>query len=206
VSETTPLRLVLASANPDKVKEIVSVLGQVLSVELVARPADVPDVVEDAATLAGNARLKAQALVAATGVAAVADDTGLEVDALGGDPGVYSARYAGEGATYADNVEKLLQELALRSGDGITRGARFKTVALAVFPDGREVYAEGTVEGCIAAAPRGTQGFGYDPVFVPSAAEGGDGRTFAEMSASEKDAVSHRGRAFRALAAKLAAR
>jgi len=206
VSETTPLRLVLASANPDKVKEIVSVLGQVLSVELVARPADVPDVVEDAATLAGNARLKAQALVAATGVAAVADDTGLEVDALGGDPGVYSARYAGEGATYADNVEKLLRELTLRSGDGGTRAARFKTVALAVFPDGREVYAEGTVEGCIAAAPRGTQGFGYDPVFVPSAAEGGDGRTFAEMSASEKDAVSHRGRAFRALAAKLAAR
>ena len=206
MSETTPLRLVLASANPDKVKEIVSVLGQVLSVELVARPADVPDVVEDAATLAGNARLKAQALEAETGVAAVADDTGHEVDALGGDPGVYSARYAGEGATYADNVEKLLQELALRSGDGITRGARFKTVALAVFPDGREVYAEGTVEGCIAAAPRGTQGFGYDPVFVPSAAEGGDGRTFAEMSASEKDAVSHRGRAFRALAAKLAAR
>jgi len=206
VSGTPPLRLVLASANPDKVREIVAVLGQALAVELVPRPTDVPDVVEDADTLAGNARLKAQALVAATGVAAVADDTGLEVDALGGDPGVYSARYAGEGATYADNVEKLLQELALRSGDGITRGARFKTVALAVFPDGREVYAEGTVEGCIAAAPRGTQGFGYDPVFVPSAAEGGDGRTFAEMSASEKDAVSHRGRAFRALAAKLAAR
>jgi XTP/dITP diphosphohydrolase len=206
VNEATPLRLVLASANPDKVREIVSVLGQALSVELVPRPADVPDVVEDAATLAGNARLKAQALVAATGVAAVADDTGLEVDALGGDPGVYSARYAGEGATYADNVEKLLRELTLRSGDGGTRAARFKTVALAVFPDGREVSAEGTVEGCIATAARGTHGFGYDPVFVPSAAEGGDGRTFAEMSSREKDAVSHRGRAFRALAAKLAAR
>jgi len=95
VSGTPPLRLVLASANPDKVREIVAVLGQALAVELVPRPTDVPDVVEDADTLAGNARLKAQALVAATGVAAVADDTGLEVDALGGDPGVYSARYAG---------------------------------------------------------------------------------------------------------------
>jgi XTP/dITP diphosphohydrolase len=201
VSEAVPLRLVLASANPDKVQEIVAVLGGALTVELVPRPTHLPEVVEDADTLLGNARLKASALVEATGVAAVADDTGLEVDALGGAPGVYSARYAGEDATYADNVEKLLRRLAELADGGGARRARFKTVALAIFPDGNEVWAEGAVEGRIARAPRGTNGFGYDPVFVP---DGGAGRTFAEMTAGEKDAVSHRGRAFRALAAKLA--
>ena len=201
-----PLRLVLASANPDKVQEIVAVLEAALPVELVPRPSGVDDVVEDADTLLGNARLKGRALVAATGVAAVADDTGLEVDALGGQPGVYSARYAGDDATYADNVDKLLRELSQCADHGGTRSARFKTVALAAFADGTEVWAEGAVEGYIAAEPRGSNGFGYDPVFVPSSGEGGDGRTFAEMSAVEKDAVSHRGRAFRALAAKLAAR
>jgi XTP/dITP diphosphohydrolase len=204
VSEAVPLRLVLASANPDKVKEIVAVLGDAVAVELVPRPTDLPEVVEDADTLLGNARLKARALVEATGVAAVADDTGLEVDALGGAPGVYSARYAGEDATYADNVEKLLRGLADLGDGGGARRARFKTVALASFPDGSEVWAEGAVEGRIADAPRGLNGFGYDPVFVPGEADGGDGRTFAEMTAGEKDAVSHRGRAFRALAAKLA--
>jgi XTP/dITP diphosphohydrolase len=205
VSEAVPLRLVLASANPDKVREIAAVLAGALAVELVPRPAELPEVVEDADTLLGNARLKARALVEATGVAAVADDTGLEVDALGGAPGVYSARYAGEDATYADNVEKLLRRLAELGDGGGARQARFKTVALALFPDGNELWAEGTVDGRIAVAPRGTKGFGYDPVFVPGAADGGDGRTFAEMSADEKDAVSHRGRAFRALAARLAA-
>ena len=206
MSAGSPLRLVLASANPDKVKEIVAVLGDALTVELVPRPAQVPDVVEDADTLLGNARLKARALVEATGVAAVADDTGLEVDSLGGAPGVYSARYAGTDASYADNVEKLLHNLADLPDGGGAREARFTTVALAAFPDGGEVWARGTVEGRIAAVPQGTNGFGYDPVFVPAPAEGGDGRTFAEMTAGEKDALSHRGRAFRALAAKLAAR
>jgi XTP/dITP diphosphohydrolase len=191
------LRLVLASANPDKVREIAAVLSAALPLELVPRPPDVPDVVEDGATLLDNARLKARALVAATGLGAVADDTGLEVDALGGAPGVYSARYAGEEATYADNVAKLLRELAALGGGGGARRARFKTVALAAFPDGSEVWAEGVVEGAIAPAPRGENGFGYDPVFVPA---GGEGRTFAEMVPGEKDAVSHRGRAFRALA------
>jgi XTP/dITP diphosphohydrolase len=198
-----PLRLVLASANPDKVKEIVTVLSAALPVELVPRPESVPDVVEDADTLVGNARLKARALVAATGAAAVADDTGLEVDALGGAPGVFSARYAGESATYADNVAKLLHELAARDDDGGERRACFKTVALVAFPDGSEVWSEGALAGTIAAEGRGAHGFGYDPVFVP---EGGDGRTFAEMRPEEKDAVSHRGRAFRALAAALATR
>jgi XTP/dITP diphosphohydrolase len=198
-----PLRLVLASANPDKVKEIVAVLSASMPVELVPRPEEVPDVVEDADTLVGNARLKARALVAATGTAAVADDTGLEVDALGGAPGVYSARYAGEDATYVDNVTKLLRELGALGDDGGERRARFKTVALVAFPDGSEVWAEGVLPGTIATESRGTNGFGYDPVFVP---DGGDGRTFAEMRPEEKDAVSHRGRAFRALAAELARR
>ena len=195
------LRLVLASANPDKVKEIVAVLSASLPVELLPRPEGVPDVVEDADTLVGNARLKARALAAATGTAAVADDTGLEVDALGGAPGVFSARYAGEKATYADNVAKLLHELGTLEDAGGERRARFKTVALVAFQDGSEVWAEGVLPGTIATESRGTNGFGYDPVFVP---DGSDGRTFAEMQPEEKHAVSHRGRAFRALAAELA--
>jgi len=198
-----PLRLVLASANPDKVKEIVAVLSASLRVELLPRPGDVPEVVEDADTLLGNARLKARALVVATGMAAVADDTGLDVDALGGAPGVYSARYAGEDATYADNVAKLLSELVALPDSGGARRASFKTVALAAFPDGSEVWAEGVLPGSIAIGARGSNGFGYDPVFVP---DGADGRTFAEMRPEEKDAVSHRGRAFRALAQALAGR
>ena len=205
-SDGGPLRLVLASANPDKVKEIVAVLSTALPVDLLPRPETVPEVVEDAETLVGNARLKARALVAATDTAAVADDTGLEVDALDGAPGVYSARYAGESATYADNVAKLLRELAALDDDGGARRASFRTVALVAFPDGSEVWAEGVLPGTIAPEGRGTNGFGYDPVFVPAPAEGGDGRTFAEMTPGEKDAVSHRGRAFRALAATLAAR
>jgi XTP/dITP diphosphohydrolase len=202
-SDDGPLRLVLASANPDKVREIVAVLSAALPVDLLPRPESVPEVVEDADTLVGNARLKARALVAATDTAAVADDTGLEVGALDGAPGVYSARYAGESATYADNVAKLLRELAALDDDGGARRASFKTVALVAFPDGSEVWAEGVLPGTIAPEGRGTNGFGYDPVFVP---DGGDGRTFAEMRAEEKDAVSHRGRAFRALAVELARR
>ncbi len=190
------MKLVLATANPDKAAEIRAVLVDAgIAVELVARPDGVPEVEEDGATLEENARLKAVALCAATGMPAVADDTGLVVDALGGAPGVYSARYAGEDATYADNVEKLLRELA--GVDAPARTARFSTVALARWPDGREVAALGEVEGVIADTARGDGGFGYDPVFVPVE---GDGRTFAEMTAAEKHQVSHRGRAFRTLA------
>jgi XTP/dITP diphosphohydrolase len=192
------VRLVLATANPDKVAEIAAILGD--AVDLQPRPADLGDVVEDADTLEGNARLKAVAVCDAAGVGAVADDTGLEVDALEGAPGVYTARFAGEDATYADNVAKMLAEL-----DGVPeaeRGARFRTVALARFPDGSELVAEGVVDGTIATEARGEGGFGYDPLFIPAE---GDGRTFAEMTADEKHAVSHRGRAFRALAQLLAA-
>lgn len=166
------------------------------AVELLPRPPEVGDVEETGATLEENARLKALAIAGAAGEAAVADDTGLEVDALEGRPGVYAARYAGEDATYADNVAKLLEEL-----DGVSdRRARFRTVAIVCFPDGREIVAEGSVRGFIALAPRGASGFGYDPVFMPV---GGEGRTYGEMSLDEKQALSHRGRAFRALAAQL---
>jgi XTP/dITP diphosphohydrolase len=199
------VRLVLASANPDKAAEIAALLADAApDVELLPRPPEVPDVVEDGATLRDNARLKARALAAATGEPAVADDTGLEVDALGGAPGVRAARYAGEGATYADNVAKLLRELEAVGARGPDRRARFRTVALVAWPDGAELAAEGVVEGVIADEPRGSAGFGYDPLFVP-VGPGTDGRTFAELSAEEKAAVSHRGRAFRALATHLAA-
>jgi XTP/dITP diphosphohydrolase len=122
----------------------------------------------------------------------------LEVDALGGAPGVFSSRYSGDHASYADNVAKLLAELetagAVEPG---ARRARFRTVAIACFPGGREVVAHGVVGGTIAGTPRGSGGFGYDPVFIP---DGGDGRSYAEMAAAEKNARSHRARAFRALA------
>ena len=194
------MKLVLASANPDKAAEIRSILSAALAdLDLTPRPASVPDVDETGTTLVENARLKAEAIAAATGEAAVADDTGLVVDALGGAPGVWSARFAGEDATYADNVAKLLAELAGVGPD--RRTARFETVALVRWPDGREVAATGAVEGVIALEARGDGGFGYDPVFVPD--EGG-GRTFAELTPDEKHALSHRGRAFRALAAELA--
>ena len=194
------MRLVLASANPDKTREIAAILTTAVpKLELVNRPAGIPDVEETGSTLLENARLKAAAIAAATGEPAVADDTGLVVDALDGAPGVYSARFAGVGATYADNVAKLLAEL-----DGVPperRTARFETVALVCWPDGREVVATGAVDGVITTEARGTHGFGYDPVFEPTE---GEGHTFAELTPVEKHALSHRGRAFRALAAELA--
>jgi XTP/dITP diphosphohydrolase len=197
------VRFVLATANDDKAAEIRAILEEVLgtSIELLPRPPTVPEIAETGSTLEENARLKATALVAATGAAAIADDTGLEVDALGGAPGVFSSRYAGEHASYADNVEKLLAALQpLGSGHPGWRIARFTTVALALYPDGREVSAVGVVKGRIAPAARGSAGFGYDPVFVP---DEGDGRTFAEISPEEKSRLSHRGRAFRELGARL---
>ena len=192
-------RLVCGSANPDKVAEIALVLDGL--VDLQPRPADLGDVVEDAPDLEGNARLKAVAVCEAAGAAAVSDDTGLEVDALDGAPGVLSARYAGDDATYQDNVDKLLAELDRVGATTVAeRSARFRTVVMVVWPDGRELAVEGAVEGHISPAPQGNGGFGYDPVFVPTEA---DGRSFAEMG-DEKHAISHRGRAFRALAAALA--
>jgi XTP/dITP diphosphohydrolase len=191
--------MVLATANPDKASEIAAIVADVAGdrVELVARPTAVAEVEETGDTLEDNARLKAQALAGATGLPAMADDTGLEVDALDGAPGVYSSRFAGAHASYDDNVAKLLAELAAAGASGPdARRARFRTVAVATFPGGREVVAHGVVEGTIAEERRGSGGFGYDPVFAP---DSGEGRTFAEMSAAEKNASSHRARAFRAL-------
>lgn len=186
---------VIASANPDKVVEFSEILGD--AVELLPRPPEIPDVVEDGDTFIANARLKAEAILAATGKPSLADDTGLEVDALDGRPGVWSARYAGEDASYADNVTKLLGELAeVGATESDQRGAQFRTIAIVLFPDGRELVAEGLVRGTIAHERAGEGGFGYDPVFVP---DDGDGRSFAEMSAADKHAISHRGRALREL-------
>jgi XTP/dITP diphosphohydrolase len=189
-------QFILATANPDKVREITAVLVHAgVDIELLPRPPDVPDVDETGDTLEDNARLKAEALCVATGLPAIADDTGLEVDALGGAPGVRSARFAGEDATYADNVNLLLERL--HDVPAARRGARFATVALARWPDGHEVAAFGEVTGMITSEARGGEGFGYDPVFAPHE---GDGRTFAEMAPAEKHELSHRGRAFRTLA------
>jgi XTP/dITP diphosphohydrolase len=191
------LTLVLASANPDKSREIREILA-VDGFTLLPRPLGLPEVPETGTTLLENARLKAEAIRRATGHAAVADDTGLEVDALDGAPGVFSARYAGEDATYADNVHKLLGALAGTARP--ERSARFLTVALVSFPDGSELFAEAVVAGHIAEEGRGSGGFGYDSVFVP---DEGDGRTYAEMIPEEKNALSHRARAFHALATQL---
>ncbi len=188
------LRLVCASANPDKVAEIRFILDGV--VDLLPRPDDVPDVIEDADTLTGNARLKAVAICEATGLPAVADDTGFEVLTLGGAPGVHAARWAGEGCTYADNRHKLLHELV----DQTDRRAVFRTCVLVRWPDGRELAVDGVCEGAVPTEPRGERGFGYDAVFIP---DDGDGRSFAEMTEAEKHAISHRGRAFRNLLAAL---
>jgi XTP/dITP diphosphohydrolase len=191
------LVLVIASANPDKVAEIRAILGAALpDVELRPRPDSVGEVDETGDTLEDNARLKAVAISLATGLPAVADDTGLEVVALGGAPGVSTARFAGPGATYADNVAKLLETMTAVTD----RRARFRTVALVRWPDGRELSAEGAVDGQITASARGDGGFGYDPVFAPA---GGGGATFAELGEDGKHELSHRGRAFRALAARL---
>jgi XTP/dITP diphosphohydrolase len=188
------MQLVCASANPDKVAEIAAILDGV--VDLLPRPLDAPDVAEDADTLIGNARLKAAAICAATGLPAVSDDTGLFVDALGGAPGIYAARFAGDDATYADNRRKLLQDL----GGSTERTAKFVSAAMVVWPDGRELAVEGVCDGVIAMTELGDRGFGYDSVFIPA---DGDGRSFAEMSDDEKNRISHRARSLAALLAAL---
>jgi XTP/dITP diphosphohydrolase len=193
------LKLVTATANPHKVAEIAAILGG--AVELLPRPADVGEVVEDADSLLGNARLKAQALCSATGLAAVADDTGLFVDALHGAPGVHSARFAGPQATDDENCEHLLSKLVRCDAiDTATRRASFRTVALVAFPDGSELWREGVIEGHIASARQGNGGFGYDPLFIPDVADVDPGRSFAELGVDVKNRISHRARAFVALA------
>jgi len=185
-------QVVMASANPDKVAEIAVLMADVFAI--LPRPADLPDVVEDAPTLEGNARLKAHAVMEATGLPAIADDTGLEIDYLDGAPGVFTARFAGENATYADNVAKTLAVLS--DVPPINRNATFRTVALLAYPDGTEIVAHGVVDGKITRHRAGEGGFGYDPIFAPAEA---NGQTFAQMDPAAKHAISHRGRAFRQL-------
>ncbi len=183
--------LVLATRNLDKVREMRQVLAdcgwEIVSLEQFP---DAPEVVEDGATVEANAIKKAVAIARHTDLVALADDTALEVDALGGAPGVCSSRYAGPGATYADNVRKLLRDLAGVPAE--RRTARFRCV-IAVAEGERVATVEGICEGLITSSPRGDGGFGYDPVFLVPAM----GLTFAEMSSEQKHSVSHRGQALR---------
>lgn len=199
------MKLLVATTNPNKVKELVEVLGP-LGIELQGLDSvgrSVPEPVEDADTFEGNARIKAQAYAGALGMACLAEDSGLEVDALGGAPGVYSARYAGVDGSREEkdraNNEKLLRELAAVPAN--ERAARFVCALCVATPDGAIVAeARGTYEGVIADAPRGTNGFGYDPLlYLPDV-----GVTSAELSPEAKNARSHRGAAARLLASKLA--
>jgi len=182
-------RLVIASKNPDKIAEIEEILSDTGLAGEIVTGLDWEDIDETGNTLEENALLKARAVSEATGLPVIADDTGLEVDALGGAPGVHTARFAGSGARYEDNVVKMLEVM-----QGVEdRSARFRSVVALLFPDGAEIVADGAIEGVIAHEARGTVGFGYDPIFEV------DGRTFGEMSAGEKNDLSHRARALRAL-------
>ena len=185
-----PYGVVVASKNADKVAEVAAVLAGLDPPIVVIDGHTWPDVEETEDTLAGNALLKARAVVAASGHAAVADDTGLEVDALGGAPGVTTARYAGDDATYEDNVNKMLREME----GAKCRSARFRTAVALVTPEGDELVVEGVLDGAITMQRRGSGGFGYDPIFEV------DGRTLAEISPTEKNVISHRAKALRALA------
>jgi len=192
------VRVVLATRNAHKVGELRRILSA-YDVELVSLSEypDVPDVPETGATFADNALLKAHAVAVATGLVAIADDSGLSVDALNGMPGVLSARWAARHGDDVANLQLVLGQIADVPEE--RRGAAFVCAAAAAAPDGREVVVEGRVEGRLTHAPRGHNGFGYDPIFTPI----GERRTTAEMSAEEKDAISHRGIAFRALAPRL---
>lgn len=185
------ITVVLATHNAHKVAELRRILDGV-PIELVSgNDLDLPDIEETGDTFAQNALLKARACAAMTGLPAVADDSGIVVDGLGGDPGVRSARYAGGHGDDAANLRLVLERL----GESTERSARFVCVAALVLPDGTEVTEEGVMEGVITREPRGEGGFGYDPIFVAR----GEQRTNAELTSEEKDAISHRGAAFRAL-------
>ncbi len=183
--------LVLATRNRHKGEELAALLGDLgITIRTLDEFPDAPDVVEDGDTCEANAIKKASAIAEFTGLPAVADDTGLEVDALGGRPGIYAARYAGEDATYEDNCRKLLRELMGVSRE--QRTARFLTVAAIALPSGERRVAQGTLDGVIAEEASGTLGFGYDPVFlIPEL-----GKTLAQLSADQKNTISHRAKAF----------
>jgi len=192
------MKVVLATRNRGKVSEMQALLRD-LDVEIlpVDEVGDIPDVIEDGNTFYENAMKKAREVAAASGLVAIADDSGLEVDALAGRPGVFSARYAGEGATDQENYLRLLEEM--KGVPRQERTARFRCVMVACRPDGECISSEGKCEGRITDSPRGSQGFGYDPVFVPE----GDRRTMAELSREEKNRISHRAAALGSLRDKL---
>lgn len=184
------MKILFGSRNPHKLAEVRALLGTAVAVVGAAEIA-LPDVPETGSTLEANAQLKAETYANAAGIPCFADDTGLLVDALGGAPGVYSARYAGPNATAGENVAKLLAELAPHQN----RAARFRTAIAYAEPNKGTLFCVlGELEGAIITQPRGQNGFGYDPIFVPK----NDTRTLAELSAAEKNAISHRGRALRA--------
>jgi XTP/dITP diphosphohydrolase len=192
-----PPELALATKNPGKIREILEICGDWPVRWIVAGDSTAtawPDVEETGETYLDNALLKARAVAAAVGLPAVADDSGIEVDALEGAPGPRSARFAGGMATDRENLELLIRKMDEVPPE--ERTAKYRCVAACAWPDGREVWAEGECEGRLILEPRGSGGFGYDPIFVP---EGEDRRTMSELSADEKNAVSHRGRALRAL-------
>ncbi len=185
------MKLLISSNNRDKIKEIRRIFdNKYVDLITLDQYPDAPEVVEDGNTLKENAYKKAQSLFQHTGIPTIADDTGLEVDALNGAPGVYSARYAGENVTYQDNVDKLLQEMEDREN----RTARFRTIAV-YYSETLDFYAEGRIEGEILRDEKGTGGFGYDPVFYVNQLN----KSFAEMTAEEKNKISHRGIAFQKL-------
>jgi XTP/dITP diphosphohydrolase len=196
-----PERLAIASKNPHKLRELGRICHDwpVEWLTVQNHPGPWPDVDEPHDTYLHNALEKARAVADVLGVPAIADDSGIEVDALDGGPGARSARFAGEGASDADNLAKLIRLVADTEPDA--RTSRYRCVAAIAWSDGRTMHAEGTCEGTLITQPRGDRGFGYDPVFVPQ----GERRTMAELGDEEKDRISHRGRAFRALAELLAA-
>ena len=193
------MKIVFATANAGKLREAAEVLGPDFEIVSLAQAGITEEIPETGKTLQENSLQKAQYLFERTGLPCFADDTGLEVDALGGAPGIYSARYAGPNHDHQANMDKLLKEL----GATEERRAHFKTVVTLILADGQPRFFEGTCEGSIARAKRGDGGFGYDPVFLPDAYPG---RTLAEVSEEEKNAVSHRGQAIRAMAAWLKSR
>ena len=189
--------MILASRNEHKLRELAEILP---GVELQPLPAGVPTPAEDGDSFAANALIKARAAQALTGKAALADDSGIEAAALEGRPGVYSARYAGEGASDVQNLTKLLREV---QAAGENRRVAYVCVIALVDERGTGRTFEGRCEGRLTLAPRGTGGFGYDPIFVPDDTGSEDERTMAELSTGEKAAISHRGRAARRLGAYL---
>jgi XTP/dITP diphosphohydrolase len=190
---TARLRLAIASRNAGKLREILTICRDWPVSWVTFRDADIPVIEETGHTYLENARQKATATAEALSVPAVADDSGIEVDALDGRPGLLSARFAGPGAGDRENLDLLLARI--REHPPEARTARYRCVALCAIPDGGVIWAEGTCEGTLILEPRGAGGFGYDPAFVP---EGLD-RTMAELPSAEKHAISHRGKAFRTL-------